>query len=186
VAEPPVTAGTEAPHPPAVLSQPAVHRDDFEAFYTREMRAVSVFLMHQGATPYEAADAAHEAMARLLPHRWRTLEHPRAWLRVTAQRCYWRQDDCRTSPTDPVPDRPGGTCPVAEVVLTDTQQQVVGALQRLAPGRRTVMAWLLDGFDYDEIAQMLDMTPAAVRQNICRARKDLIAILNLDKGDAHE
>lgn len=184
--EPPVTAGTEAQHRPAVLNRPAVRRDDFEAFYTREMRAVSVFLIHQGATPYEAADAAHEAIAKLLPDQWRTLEHPRAWLRVTAQRCYWRQDHCRTSPVDPVPDRPGGTCPVAEVVLTDTQQRVVDALQQLAPGRRTVMAWLLDGFDSAEIAQMLAMTPAAVRQNICRARKDLIAILDLDKGVAHD
>jgi RNA polymerase sigma-70 factor (ECF subfamily) len=162
-----------------------VQRDDFESFYLREMRAVSVFLMHQGATPYEAADAAHEAIAKLLPDQWRTLEHPRAWLRVTAQRCYWRQDDCRTSPADPVPDRPGGTCPVAEVVLTDTQQQIVDALHQLSPGRRTVMAWYLDDFDYSEIAEMLRMTPAAVRQNICRARKDLLSILGLDKGAAN-
>ncbi|MEU0413571.1 sigma-70 family RNA polymerase sigma factor [Streptomyces griseorubiginosus] len=186
MAEPPVAAGTEAQHRPAVLNPPTVRRDDFDLFYTHEMRAVSVFLMHQGATPYEAADAAHEAIAKLLPDQWRTLEHPRAWLRITAQRCYWRQDNCRTAPTDPVPDRPGGTCPVAEVLLTDTQQRVVEALRQLAPGRRTVMAWLLDGFAYDEIAQILEMTPAAVRQNICRARKDLITILDLDKGDAHE
>ncbi|MFI6013360.1 RNA polymerase sigma factor [Streptomyces sp. NPDC051243] len=184
--EPPAVAGTEAQHRPAVLDQPAVRRDNFEAFYISEMRAVSVFLMHQGATPYEAADAAHEAIAKLLPDQWRTLEHPRAWLRVTAQRCYWRQNDSRTSPTDPVPDRPGGTCPVAEVVLTDTQQQIMDALHRLSPGRRTVMAWHFDGFDYGEIAEILDMTPAAVRQSICRARKDLISILDLDKGVAHD
>ncbi|MGW6456438.1 RNA polymerase sigma factor [Streptomyces sp. NPDC055078] len=186
MSEPPVTTGTEARHRQSVLGQPAIQRDDFDAFYTSEMRAVSVFLMHQGATPYEAADAAHEAIARLLPDKWRTLKHPRAWLRVTAQRCYWRQDDCRTSPRDPVPDRPGGTCPVTEVVLTETQQRIVDALNRITPGRRTIMAWHLDGFTYDEIAHMLDMKPAAVRQNICRARKDLISILGLDKGVAHD
>ncbi|MET9762223.1 sigma-70 family RNA polymerase sigma factor [Streptomyces sp. NPDC006372] len=183
--EPPVAAGTDAQHRQVVLGQPAARREDFEAFYISEMRAVSVFLMHQGATPYEAADAAHEAIAKLLPDQWRTLEHVGAWLRVTAQRCYWRQNDSRTSPTDPVPDRTGGTCPVTEVVLTDTQQRIVDALHQLSPGRRTVMAWYLDGFDYNEIAQMLGMTPAAVRQNICRARKDLIALLGLDKGVAH-
>ncbi|MFB6931383.1 RNA polymerase sigma factor [Streptomyces chartreusis] len=184
--EPPAVAGTAAQHHLAVPGRPAVRRSDFEAFYTSEMRAVSVFLMHQGATPYEAADAAHEAITKLLPDHWRTLEHPRAWLRVTAQRCYWRQTDSRTLPTDPVPDRPGGTCPVAEVALTATQQRIMNALHQLTPGRRTVMAWHLDGFDNHEIAQMLDMTPAAVRQNICRARKDLVAILDLDKGVAHD
>ncbi|MFF4053541.1 RNA polymerase sigma factor [Streptomyces chartreusis] len=184
--EPPATTGTADQRRQVVLGRPVVRRDDFEAFYISEMRAVSVFLMHQGATPYEAADAAHEAIAKLLPDQWSTLEHPRAWLRVTAQRYYWRQDDYRTSPTNPVPDRPGGTCPVAEVVLTDTQQRIMAALRQLSPGRRTVMAWLLDGFDYNEIAQMLDMKPAAVRQNICRARKDLTAILDLDKGVAHD
>ncbi|MFE7838636.1 hypothetical protein ACFU53_22020 [Streptomyces sp. NPDC057474] len=93
-------------------------RDDFNAFYTQEMSAVTVFLMHQGATAYEAADAAHEAMAKLLPDLWRVLDHPRTWLRVTAQRCYWRQSNTRTAPTDPVPARRGGTCPLTTVVIS--------------------------------------------------------------------
>ncbi|MFJ4832111.1 RNA polymerase sigma factor [Streptomyces sp. NPDC088747] len=184
--EPPARAGAEVQGPARVLDLTAFRRDDFDGFYRREVRAVSVFLMHQGASPYEAADAAHEAIARLLPDRWRTVEHPRAWLRVTAQRCYWRQSNTRTSAMDPVPDRPGGTCPVAEVVLTDTQQRVLDALGRLTPARRTAMAWYLDGFDTAEIAWMLGLTPEAVRQNICRARRDLVIILGLDKGDAYE
>ncbi|MCT9113009.1 sigma-70 family RNA polymerase sigma factor [Streptomyces mirabilis] len=183
--EPPTPVGAETQHLP-VLGLPAVQRDDFDAFYTREVRAVSVFLMHQGATPYEAADAAHEAISKLLPDQWRTVEYPRAWLRVTAQRYYWRQNDRRVSPTDAVPDRPGGTCPVSEVVLTETQRRITDALHRLTSAQRTVMAWRLDGFDYSEIARALDMTPEAVRQNISRARKNLISILDLSKGDAHE
>ncbi|WP_405547669.1 hypothetical protein OG478_52420 [Streptomyces phaeochromogenes] len=31
-----------------------MRRDDFNAFYTQEMSAVTVFLMHHGATAYEA------------------------------------------------------------------------------------------------------------------------------------
>ncbi|WP_329266667.1 hypothetical protein [Streptomyces sp. NBC_01451] len=78
---PPVRAtAAEAPPKPALI-----RRDDFNAFYTREMSAVTVFLMHQGATAYEAADAAHEAMTKLLPDLWQTLDHPRTWLRVTAR-----------------------------------------------------------------------------------------------------
>jgi len=170
----PVRPATEQASPPVLI-----RRDDFNAFYTQEMSAVTVFLMHQGATPYEAADAAHEAMTKLLPDLWRTLDHPRTWLRVAAQRCYWRQSSTRTTPTDPVPDLPGGTCPLTTVVISEFQQTVLNALRQLPPTMRTVMAWDIDGFTYPEIAEALAMTPAAVRQNISRARKRLITLLGL-------
>lgn len=170
----PVRPATEQASPPALI-----RRDDFNAFYTQEMSAVTVFLMHQGATAYEAADAAHEAMTKLLPDLWRTLDHPRTWLRVAAQRCYWRQSSSRTTPTDPVPDRAGGTCPLTTVVISEFQQTVLNALRQLPPTMRTVMAWDIDGFTYTEIAEALAMTPAAVRQNVSRARKRLITLLDL-------
>ncbi|MGW7071733.1 RNA polymerase sigma factor [Streptomyces sp. NPDC054855] len=169
-------------HAPAEETLPApapFRRDDFNAFYTQEMSAVTVFLMHQGATAYEAADAAHEAMAKLLPDLWRTLDHPRTWLRIAAQRCYWRQSNTRAAPTDPVPDRPGGTCPLAALVISEFQQAVLDALGRLPPTMRTVMAWDIDGFTYAEISEALAMSPAAVRQNISCARKRLIILLGL-------
>ncbi|MEV0936434.1 RNA polymerase sigma factor [Streptomyces phaeochromogenes] len=172
---PSVRATTEEAQP----TPTPVCRDDFNAFYTQEMSAVTVFLMHQGATAYEAADAAHEAMTKLLPDLWRTLGHPRAWLRVVAQRCYWRQSSSRITPTDPVPDRAGGTCPLTTVVISEFQQTVLNSLRQLPPTMRTVMAWDIDGFTYTEIAEALAMTPAAVRQNISRARKRLIALLDL-------
>ncbi|NNN34339.1 RNA polymerase sigma factor [Streptomyces sp. S3(2020)] len=171
----PVHATTEQTLPPPG----PFRRHDFNAFYTQEMSSVTVFLIHQGASPYEAADAAHEAMAKLLPDLWRTLEHPRAWLRVSAQRCYWRQSNTRATPTDPVPDRPGGTCPLATVVISEFQQTVLDALRQLPPTMRTVMAWDIDGFTYTEIADALTMSPAAVRQNISRARKRLITLFSL-------
>lgn len=183
--QPSAPVGTEAQRQPC-SHVPVVRRDDFDAFYVREMRAVTVFLMHQGATPYEAADSAHEAISKLLPDRWRTMEHPRAFLRLTAQRCYWRQNDARVCPADPVPDRPGGTCPVSEVVLTETQQRLLAALHELPPALRSVMAWHLDGFDYAEIAEALGMSLAAVRQNISRARRKLVTVLGLGKGDADD
>ncbi|MER7179114.1 sigma-70 family RNA polymerase sigma factor [Streptomyces hyaluromycini] len=159
--------------------QAPFRRVDFNTFYTQEMSAVTVFLMHQGATAYEAADAAHEAMTKLLPDLWSTLDHPRAWLRITAQRCYWRQTSTRAAPTDPVPDRAGGTCPLATVIVSEFQQTVLDALRQLPPTMRTVMAWDIDGFTYTEIAEALAMTPAAVRQNISRARKRLLTLLGL-------
>lgn len=174
---PATTTAATAQETPSVAYP--IRRNDFDAFYTQEMSAVTVFLMHQGATPYEAADAAHEAMAKLLPDLWRALDHPRTWLRITAQRCYWRQTTTRTTPTDPVPERPGGTCPLTAVVISDFQQTVLDALRQLPPTMRTVMAWDIDGYTYTEIATALAMSPAAVRQNISRARKRLITLLDL-------
>ena len=56
---------------------------------------------------------------------------------------------------------------------------VLDALRRLPPTMRTVMAWDIDGFTYTEIAEALAMNPAAVRQNISRARRRLITALDL-------
>ncbi|MFD9240660.1 RNA polymerase sigma factor [Streptomyces sp. NPDC059556] len=156
-------------------------REAFDALYTSEMRAVTFFLMNLGASVYEAADAAHEAFLTLLPDRWREVEHPRAWLRKVAYRNYLRQVDRRDHPLDPVPDRPGGTCPVDLVLLTEEQTRVLDALGELSPAEREAMAWNLDGFTHAEAARVLGRSPAAVRKAYERARERLITILKLKK-----
>ncbi|MFI1719053.1 RNA polymerase sigma-70 factor (ECF subfamily) [Streptomyces sp. PanSC19] len=156
-------------------------QDGFEALYTGEMRAVTVFLMNLGASVYEAADAAHEAFLTLLPDKWRELEHPRAWLRTVAYRTYLRQATRLTHPLDSVPDRPGGTCPVDLVLLTEEQTTVLRALGRLSPAEREAMAWKLDGFTHEETARVLGKSPEAVRQAYVRARKRLITLLGLKR-----
>ncbi len=155
----------------------ALARDDFDALYVEEMRAVTVHLIHRGATPYEAADAAHEAFIALLPDRWRTIEYPAAYLRKVAWTNYLRQAHHREAPTDPVPDRPGGTCPIGEVILTEAQRRIVHAIHQLSPAQREVLAWQLDGFEYAEIADFTGKSEAALRTNAKRGRarlKDLL------------
>ncbi|MFJ7587607.1 RNA polymerase sigma factor [Streptomyces sp. NPDC097617] len=171
--------------PPALLNTPPVRQDNgFEAFYTVEMMRVSAFLMNLGASPYEAADATHEAFLTLLPDKWKSLEHPAAYLRKVAYRMYLRQASSRLLPTDAVPDREGGTCPVELVILTDEQQRMVDVLAELPPAEREAMAWHLDGFSHEETAEFLGKNPAAVRQAYCRARARLINVLGLKKEEA--
>ncbi|MGW6705346.1 RNA polymerase sigma factor [Streptomyces sp. NPDC054956] len=180
---------TELPAPPhtdtvpsALLQMAPVQQNNrFEAFYTSEMTRVSAFLMNLGASPYEAADAAHEAFLTLLPDKWRSLDHPAAYLRKVAYRKYLRQTNSRVLPTDPVPDREGGTCPVEGVILTDGQQYMVDLLAALPPAEREAMAWNLDGFSHEETAKILGKNPAAVRQAHFRARTRLIDVLGLKK-----
>lgn len=174
--------------PPAVAAKPDVHqtrfaapapRDDFEAFYVKEMRAVTVHLMYRGATPYEAADAAHEAFIELLPERWRVIEHPPAYLRQVAWTKYLRQTHHLESPLDPVPDRPGGTCPISEVMLSESQQRILKAIQQLTPAQQEVLAWQMDGFEYREIAAFTGKTEMALRTNAKRGRVRLKEQLGL-------
>ncbi|MFE7268531.1 RNA polymerase sigma factor [Streptomyces sp. NPDC057592] len=155
----------------------ALPRDDFDALYIEEMRGVTVHLIYRGATPYEAADAAHEAFIELLPDRWRTIEYPAAYLRKVAWTKYLRQQHHLESPRDSVPDRPGGTCPIAEVFLTDTQQRIVSAIQQLSPAQREVLAWQFDEFEYCEIAEFTGKTEMALRTNAKRGRAMLKKIL---------
>ncbi|MFJ3176386.1 RNA polymerase sigma factor [Streptomyces roseus] len=158
-------------------------QEQLKAFYRAEMPRMTVFLRNLGASVYEAADAGHEAFLTLLPDRWREIEHPSAWLRTVAYWKYLRQATSRTQPLDPIPERPGGTCPVDLVLLTEQQAAVRDALGQLSPAEREAMAWKLDGFTHQEAAQALGKDLAAVRQSYLRARKRLASILKL-KGEA--
>ncbi|MFE5626783.1 RNA polymerase sigma factor [Streptomyces virginiae] len=170
---------------PSILKFPEQTRqpgqDEFDVFYRNEMPRMTVFLVNLGASVYEAADAAHEAFLTLLPDKWKELEHPRAWLRTVAYRKYLRQATSRTQPLDPVPDRPGGTCPVDLVLLTEQQTSVLDALGQLPPAEREAMAWRLDGFTHEQTAQALGKDAAAVRQAYGRARRRLITVLGMTK-----
>ncbi|MFF4013262.1 RNA polymerase sigma factor [Streptomyces sp. NPDC001717] len=156
-----------------------VPRDDFDTFYVQEMRAVTVHLMYRGATPYEAADAAHEAFIELLPERWRVIEHPRAYLRQVAWTKYLRQPHHLESPLDPIPDRPGGTCPVGAVILSDAQHRILKAIQQLSAAQQEVLSWQMDGFEYAEIAKFTGKTEMALRTNAKRGRARLKELLGL-------
>ncbi|WP_404953103.1 RNA polymerase sigma factor [Streptomyces sp. 147326] len=157
--------------------RPQSFRQHFDDLYEMQMPSLIAFLMNAGANSYEAADAAYEAFCVVLPDKWRTLEHPRAYLRKVAYRLYLRQAASRTSPCDPVPDRPGGRCPVVEVIASEERQMVLDALAQLSRAERQVMAYALDGFSHQETAAILGKTPVAVRKNYQRARASLISLL---------
>ncbi|WP_432076562.1 RNA polymerase sigma factor [Streptomyces wuyuanensis] len=157
-------------------------RFDFARFYTDHIASLTRFVMRLGATPYEAADAAHTAFTEAFPQ-WAQIASPGAWLRTVAARCYLRQTGLRDRPVENLPDRPGGGCPVAAVVLKEEEERVYRALHLLPPKQRQVMAWHLDGYSHAEIGRQLGMTAEAVRQNYARARSGLKRSLGLSKGE---
>jgi len=187
VAESPLPVAREgAQEQPLVdAPSPALTPGSLEDLYRVEMPQLARFLMRVGATPYEAADAAHEAFIAAI-EKWDSLREPRAWLRKVAHRCYLRQTGRRDTPFDPLPDRPGGTCPIAHVTLKEGNQRVLNALAQLPPLQRHVMAWAQDGFSDGEIAQALAMREDAVRKNRSRARLRLQRILIEEAGGRDE
>jgi len=154
-------------------------RIPFDKFYRAEMAALVRFVRRYGADVYAAADAAQDAFTEAYPQ-WSTIENPRAWLRVVACRSYYRRR-LRETPVEAVPDRP--------VIYEDTVEigeqgrRVFEALAALPERQRQVMAWHLDGYDNTEIAQHLDITVAAVRQNLCRGRRALKQWLGIEMDD---
>ncbi|MEU0845703.1 sigma-70 family RNA polymerase sigma factor [Streptomyces sp. NPDC005962] len=64
-------------------------------------------------------------------------------------------------------------------MLADEEKRVYEALAQLPMKQRQVMAWLLDGYSTNEIADELEMKPNAVRQNVSRARALLKELLGL-------
>jgi RNA polymerase sigma factor (sigma-70 family) len=145
---------------------------DFVGGYTQEFSGLVWFLMSLGASAHEAADVAQTAFTEACPA-WPTIRCPRAWLRQVASRIYYRQLNRAETPVESLPDRQGPLSAAAATELRDEARTVLAALASLPPKQREVMAWHIDGFGSAEIAATLHIDPAAVRQNLVKARRNL-------------
>lgn len=151
--------------------QDSTARAAFADYYRQDFLSLTRFVMRLGATAYEAADAAQSAFV-LAYEQWESLRNPRAWLRTVAKRRLHvlRSGTAREQPADQLPDLPGGRCPVAAVELGEEEARVYEALSWLPPRQREVMAWTLDGYRPQEIAQIMGIAPEAARKNLERGR----------------
>ncbi|AZK92742.1 MULTISPECIES: RNA polymerase sigma factor [Streptomyces] len=174
----------EAPgHPAVPVAQPLRPPDpdtrpgaEFARYYEQQMPRLLIHLVRRGASWHEAGEAAQAAFTEAFTQ-WDRIAHPAGWLRLVAYRLYLRRPARREEPTDQLPDGPGGSCPLHKVELKESEQWVLSALSALPSQQSAVMAWHLDGFATREIAEALGTTPAAVRQNLARARARLKTIL---------
>jgi RNA polymerase sigma factor (sigma-70 family) len=151
----------------------------FEAFYRKEMAALIRFMRRYGADVYSAADAVQDAFTEAYPQ-WEAIGEPRAWLRLVACRIYYRRR-LRETPVEDVPDRP--MIYQDPVEAREQSHRVFEALAALPERQRQVMAWHLDGYGHAEIAGLLGISQAAVRQNLSRARRALKSSFGLSQGE---
>jgi RNA polymerase sigma-70 factor (ECF subfamily) len=139
------------------------------------MPRLVLFVIYLGADLNEARDIAQEAFVSALP-RWLSIKHPAAYLRKTASREYMRRSytSVREQLMADVPDvvaNPDAL--VATVEFSDQETRVFDAVRRLPPRQRQVIAWTLDGFTPAEIADILNVSPGAVRGSLLKARREL-------------
>ncbi|MDH6590078.1 DNA-directed RNA polymerase specialized sigma24 family protein [Streptomyces sp. SAI-133] len=160
-----------------------VPKPDFVHFYRTEKKRLIAFLLYIGASPSEADDLAQDAMVRLLPERWLSMEHPQAYLRKVAFHAYLRGQSAPIVSVAELPELPGGLDPVTHVELSELNAHVVAAVLALPSCQRTVMAFVLSGADANEIATALNTTLGSVYTNVSRARTELKKALGLEKGE---
>ncbi|GAB3903233.1 sigma-70 family RNA polymerase sigma factor [Kibdelosporangium lantanae] len=149
--------------------------EDFSEFFQAETGPLVTFVRRTGVGLEQARDAAQEAMTRAFLE-WAELRQPRAWVRTTAIRIAIAED---LRARDGIVRAVVGGWTVSThvdpdvAVLSYEHEQLLKDLNTLPLRQRLVMTWKLDGFENDEIAEQLDMTPATVRSNYRHARATL-------------
>lgn len=171
--------------PEAVLVERAQDGDDsaFEVLLRRHQDTVYRIALRILRDPADARDCAQEALItawRKLPE----LREPEAfgpWLKRIAGRRALNLLRVRadTEPMDEreVPD-PRADGPAAQALAGDLRGALFRALADVPPSQRT--CWVLremEGWGYEDIAEVVDATPTAVRGRIHRARAHLVKAL---------
>jgi RNA polymerase sigma factor (sigma-70 family) len=160
---------------------------EFEAFYRAELGRLVAFLLYHGAPLAEAADVAQDAMVQAFGA-WSRIENPKAWVRTVAGRTFLRRlTAVKETPAEDVPEPTPPLRSPSPAEEWEQRHEILRLLGSLPARQRQVMAWTFDDFTPTEIAEILGMEPAAVRQNLHRARTSLATHLDAARGeDAHD
>jgi RNA polymerase sigma factor (sigma-70 family) len=168
--------GPEADRPRAERSAPAGKNlgaeHEFVGFYRGHVTRLIAYLVYQGATAHLAADIAQDAMTTAY-RRWPEITSPRAYAWTVAYRMYMRHTlaDAPEIPVGDIPE-PARLLPRPEEAEAWLQTlQVNAVLRALPPRQRQVLALTIDGWTPAEIAELLNIDPAAVRSNLMKARR---------------
>jgi RNA polymerase sigma factor (sigma-70 family) len=149
----------------------------FDEFYLAEYASLVGLAMNAGATWPQAEEAVGQAMEELY-RRWDEIANPLAYACRAVRSNFVKakvRDERRRQRV-----MTGGAATRDLVIepgysLWEDQELVQQLLSSLPPAQRTVLALTFDGYAPSEIAAVLGETPAAVRQNLRRARDRLKA-----------
>lgn len=149
--------------------------DAYEALYLRWSGRVFDFLVRRTGARAEAEEALQETWLRVYRHskRYNPMYPFPRWLfgiAVNAGRDAWRPEP-QVFHLEPPPTHD-----------PDTRDRLVRALHGLDPGDRRLFLLTVEGFTSQEVGEMMQISPGAVRTRLCRARAALRQSLGGDHG----
>jgi RNA polymerase sigma factor (sigma-70 family) len=157
-----------------------VRTTPFEELFRDAYQALLRDAIFAGGNPHDAEDAVSAALEEVL-RRWDRIDNPRAYARTaTISILIKNRERGQQRIRDRIIQRGGHP---AEhdldpgLTVWEEQEWVMQLLESLPPAQREVLACMVDMFPRKEIAQLLGKTDAAVRQNLCAARKSLVSYL---------
>jgi RNA polymerase sigma factor (sigma-70 family) len=163
---------------------------DLETFYRRN-KAGLVFMvkMRNSISLEEAEDVVQEAFARALQQvQTKPIDNPHAWFKKVTYQIVadahpkptaHRKRRVRETLTDPAElperrwDRAKEVLPAEWLEMKEEARLAFEEISVLSGKPRAVMAEYYNGTPYEEIARLLGMSAAAVRQNLARGRRTL-------------
>lgn len=194
------STGADAGGPPSRI-YPARHFTDdvsgitvafvhLETFYLQNKADLVFWVKSTNSITFaDAEDVVQEAFARALKQvQTKPISDPHAWFRKVMRQIVadahpkpgaHRKRRVRETPTDPAElpeqrwDRADGILPADWLEMREVDQLAAEEISTLSGKPRAVMAEFYNGAPPEEIAQLLDMSMAAVRQNLARGRKTL-------------
>ena len=152
----------------------------FEELFRDAYPALLRDAIFAGGNAHEAEDAVSAALEEVL-RRWDQIDNPRAYARrATISILIKNKERGQQRIRDRIIQRgdyPAGQDTDPGLTVWEEQEWVLQLLASLPPAQREVLACMVDMFPRNEIAQLLGKTDAAVRQNLCAARKSLLSYL---------
>jgi RNA polymerase sigma factor (sigma-70 family) len=157
-----------------------VRTTPFEELFRDAYQALLRDAIFAGGSLHEAEGAVSAALEEVL-RQWDRIDNPRAYARrATISLLIENKERGQERIRDRIVQRgeyltehdldPGLT-------VWEEREWVMQLLESLPAAQREVLACMVDMFSRKEIAQLLGKTDAAVRQNLCAARKSLVSYL---------
>lgn len=156
------------------MTGPDASHGSFAEFYESHVSRVVIFLYKQGATLDDSWDSTQSAFVKLLQN-WNEVRTPNAWVRKTAWHEYTTMSQRSAQLTERLRDSADveSYSELSTIKIHEEEWEVLNVIARLPERQRQVVAWYYDGFTCEEIAEVLDITPANTRANLYQARKRL-------------
>jgi RNA polymerase sigma factor (sigma-70 family) len=150
---------------------------EYAMVYQAEKPRLVRYLIQCGANWHDAHAAAQHALTALY-EQWGTVRSPRPWLRKVAFREFIGTRDANERSLEGH-DQLAVLCGPADIESLFERDAVLSAIRQLPPLQRQVFALHFDQLETSEIAEVLQISTAAVRKNLERARARLKELLGL-------